>query len=170
MILLILQVPLIKAPELFILQLSSMLLNSIHRLDRLCEIIPPLLFAMNESDFSNQPSETQWSKKQILGHLIDSATNNHQRFVRVQFEENPVISYDQNQWNLHSHYSSMEAGELIRFWQNYNQHLSLLIKRIPEEKHERVCIVGQNKKVTLLFLITDYIEHMEHHLKQIVDY
>ena len=147
-----------------------MILNSIHRLDQLCEIIPPLLFAFNESDFSNQPSETQWSKKQILGHLIDSATNNHQRFVRVQFEENPVISYDQNQWNRHSHYSRMEAGELIRFWQSYNQHLSLLIKQIPEEKLERVCIVGQNKKVTLLFLITDYIEHMEHHLKQIVNY
>lgn len=147
-----------------------MILNSIHRLDLLCEIIPPLLHAINEPDFSHQPSERQWSKKQILGHLIDSATNNHQRFVRIQFEEVPVIAYDQNQWNRYGHYSSMDSGALIHFWKNYNQHLSSLLKQIPEEKYERVCITGQNKKVTLLFLINDYVEHLEHHLKQIVNY
>lgn len=147
-----------------------MILNIIHRLDHLCEIIPPLLFTINASDFSHQPSETKWSKKQILGHLIDSATNNHQRFVRIQFEENPVIAYDQNQWNRHSYYSNMEPVALIHFWQNYNQHLSSLIKQIPEGKYKRTCMTDQNNKVTLQFLITDYVEHLEHHLKQIVNY
>ena len=68
---------------------------AIKRLEFLCVIIPPLLNEMGEPAFSLKPAANKWSPKEIIGHLIDSATNNHQRFVRVQFEDTPAIVYDQ---------------------------------------------------------------------------
>ena len=147
-----------------------MVTESIKRLEFLCEEITPLLLSINEEDFSEKPSSTKWSKKEILGHLLDSATNNHQRFIRVQFEEAPLISYDQNQWNKHSYYNVLDSKELIIFWVTYNKHLVALLKNIPQKHFERFCATGKNEKVTLKFLIDDYVAHMEHHLKQIVKY
>ncbi len=68
--------------------------QSIKRLQFLCEKIPPLLTELDEQTFSFKATSEKWSKKEIIGHLIDSATNNHQRFVRGQFEETPKIIYD----------------------------------------------------------------------------
>jgi hypothetical protein len=147
-----------------------MLHEFISRLQYLCEIIPPLLKEIPERDFSFKPSAIKWSKKEILGHLIDSATNNHQRFVRVQFEDVPLITYDQDNWNNHSHHGQVDSGHLIKFWQLYNQHLVELIKLISEKSLSRECNIGKEKNVTLQWLIEDYIRHLEHHLKQIVNY
>src|SRR6478609_7364599 len=97
--------------------------------DRLLLVCLQASSAMNkfsEDDFSFKPAPEKWSKKEILGHLIDSATNNHQRFIRIQFEDNPVIGYDQNKWVEYSRYQQMSTTELIRFWQTYNQHLAAL--------------------------------------------
>lgn len=77
------------------------------------EIIPPLLTAIGEPAFSTKPAPEKWSKKEIIGHLIDSATNNHQRFVRAQFEPTPQIYYDQNKWNEYSYYDRMEGALVI---------------------------------------------------------
>lgn len=73
-----------------------MIQKSIERLAFLCETIPQLLFEIDDLTFSEELTSEKWSKKEILGHLIDSATNNHQRFVRCQFEDIPTITYDQN--------------------------------------------------------------------------
>jgi hypothetical protein len=147
-----------------------MVIESIKRLEFLCETITPLLLSISEKNFSEKPSSTKWSKKEILGHLLDSATNNHQRFIRVQFEDAPLISYNQDQWNKHSYYNLLEGKELIIFWATYNKHLVALLKKIPEKHFERLCAINENEKATLKFLIDDYVIHMEHHLKQIVDY
>ena len=145
-----------------------MIKQSTDRLDYLCQHIPPLLFAISETEFAYKQSLEKWSKKEILGHLIDSATNNHQRFVRCQFEDMPTITYDQNKWNKSSHYNELSKDMLILFWSGYNRFLSALIRQIPDEKLTRQCNTGGDVHLTLAELVTDYVAHMEHHLKQLV--
>jgi hypothetical protein len=147
-----------------------MIAQSIERLSHLCEIIPLLLFAMDEQEFSRVTAPGKWSKKQILGHLIDSAANNHHRFVRGQFEHLPRISYDADAWNEHGYYNQMESPRLISFWALYNKQLLALIRLIPEEKLQRQVDTGGPAPHTLAFLIADYVAHMEHHLRQIIAY
>ena len=142
---------------------------AIKRLEYLCEIIPKLLTEIDEETFSAKPGQDKWSKKEIIGHLIDSATNNHHRFVRVQFETAPAIVYDQNKWNEYNFYQQIDKQQIILFWTIYNRQLIELVKRIPKESLERTCTVGGNS-LTLKFLIVDYVQHLEHHLRQVVVY
>src|SRR6218665_77449 len=136
---------------------------SVQRLEYLCDSIPPLLSAIPEEQFSAKSAVGKWSKKEILGHLIDSATNNHQRFVRVQFEDVPFIRYDQDNWNACSRYNSMSSEHLIRFWTVYNLHLAALVRLIPQEQLNRQCNTGGEKNVSLGWLIGDYVQHLEYH-------
>lgn len=145
-----------------------MIQTSIERLQFLCNTIPVLLEKIDEETFSKKPSHEKWSKKQIIGHLIDSAANNHQRMIRGQFEDTPKIRYDQNKWNEHSYYQEMDKDQIISFWTAYNKQLMELIKRIPEEKLSNK--IETENMVTLQFIIEDYVIHMEYHLKQVVDY
>ena len=130
----------------------------------------PGLRAIDDVKASLKSSPLKWSKKQILGHLIDSAANNHQRFVRCQFEEQPLISYNQDKWNEAGHYQEMDTRHLTRLWLVYNLHLAKLIALIPEEKGKRKCLTAPGTAVTLEFLINDYVVHLEHHLRQLTAY
>jgi len=143
--------------------------DSLERLQFLCETIPMQLSNIDEETFSQKSSPTQWSKKEIIGHLIDSATHHHHRLVRGQWEEMPVISYDQNQWNTFNYYQNMSGNQVISFWLAYNLHLVVLLKNIPEEKLARKINTGGLENVTLEFIIQDYVVHLEHHLRQVVD-
>ena len=147
-----------------------MIKQAIDRLAYLCEKITPSLTEIEEDDFSFKTSPEKWSKKEILGHLIDSATNNHQRFVRGQFESNPNIFYDQNKWNAFSYYQQMPKEHLINFWTVYNQHILNLIKRIPDDNLSNTCTMKDGAECSIEFLINDYVVHLEHHLHQIIDY
>ena len=144
--------------------------QSVERLQYLCSTIPPLLQQITEEEFVFKPVPTQWSKKEILGHLIDSASNNHQRFIRIQYENEPVIFYDQNQWNELSNYNYLVTSDLINFWAIYNQHLIEIIKIIPTENLDRNGVGRDGQKLPLYFYINDYVSHLEHHLKQLVTY
>lgn len=130
------------------------------------DIVPDKLIELGEDEMSLKPLSGKWSKKEILGHLIDSATNNHQRFVRGQFEELPEIRYDQNKWNEFSFHQQIGSRQLIEFWTSYNKQLIEIIKRIPDENLKREVRVGENL-FSLEFLIVDYVKHLEHHLDQI---
>ena len=143
--------------------------KAINRLNFIIAKAPSILLAIGEKNMSAKPSPNRWSKKEILGHLIDSATNNHQWFVRGQFELNPEISYDQNKWNTFSFYQDIESKQLIDFWTIYNKQLIEIISRIPTENLVKQFKVGENS-ATLEFFIIDYVEHLEHHLKQLIDY
>jgi hypothetical protein len=144
--------------------------QSIEKLRYLCDIIPPLLYELDEQDFRAKPASGKWSKKEILGHLIDSATNNHQRFIRGQFEDVPTISYDTDAWNDHGYYNRIDSRQLISFWTSYNKQLLALARLIPEEKLARQVDSGGPGPYTIVFLIEDYVTHMEHHLHQIIRY
>lgn len=145
-----------------------MIKNSINRLKYLCEIIPNLLTNIDDDTF-NQKTKDKWSKKEIIGHLIDSATNNHQRFVRAQFEEKPNIAYDQNNWNRYNYYQEIDKKQIIDFWTVYNKQILELVSRISQDNLQRECLVG-GQSLTIEFLINDYITHLEHHLGQVVKY
>ncbi len=146
-----------------------MIEKAINRLDFLCKIIPDLLRSIEKSALNEKTSSEKWSKKEIIGHLIDSATNNHQRFIRTQFENRPKISYSQNDWTKYNFYQQIDSNQIIGFWTIYNKQLIELFKKIPNENLQLECLVGENY-LTLEYLINDYVEHLEHHLKQIVTY
>ena len=140
---------------------------SLKRLEQLTQEIPIWLLNIPESEFERKPAPHKWSKKQILGHLIDSAANNHQRFIRIQYENEPVIFYDQDQWNLLNHHQDADRKNLVDFWIMYNKHLVQLASRIPEERLQRKGRGKDGEAKTLGWYIQDYVVHMEHHLKQL---
>jgi len=146
-----------------------MIEKALNRLEYIINLTPKMLTEISEENMSTKPSPTKWSKKEIIGHLIDSATNNHQRFVRGQFENIPEISYDQNNWNEFSFYNQIDSIQIISFWTIYNKQIIEIIKRIRKENLEKQIKIGNNK-LTLELLIIDYVEHLEHHLKQIIEY
>lgn len=143
--------------------------QALSRLNFIIDNLPIVLTQISEENMSEKSSSNKWSKKEIIGHLIDSATNNHQRFVRGQFENNPEIHYDQNNWNEYNFYQQIDSKQIILFWTIYNKQLIEIIERIPTENLKRQVNVG-GALLTLEFLIIDYVEHLEHHLKQVIDY
>lgn len=111
-----------------------------------------------------------WSKKEELGHLIDSATNNRVRFVKAALEgayQGP--GYDGRGWVNLSGYTDMPWNTLIDLWAGLNSALATTVDRIPEQRLNTTCRIADAKPVTLEFLIDDYILHMQHHLDHILD-
>lgn len=125
-------------------------------------------------------SEGKWSPKEIIGHLIDSASNNHQRFVRAQFTDDLVFAgYEQEGWVRVQNYQAEDWAELVQLWRLYNQHILHLMSLVPEEtrmklryKHNLHQIASdaltEDEPVTLDWFMRDYVEHMKKHLKQIL--
>ncbi|RFS26929.1 DinB family protein [Chitinophaga silvatica] len=143
---------------------------SIERLDWLLKNIPSKFAAIEPTAWELKPQPSKWSKKEILGHLIDSAANNHQRFVRIQFEETPTIRYQQNDWNKLSNHQLQDAEVLVNAWLHYNTFLKGIIQQIPVTALSREGIGGEGIPFTLAYIIQDYVSHMEHHLRQIMEY
>ena len=143
--------------------------NKTELLEKLCHEIPQKLNNINGIDINFNESPEKWSKKEIIGHLIDSATINHHRFVRGQFEDVPTIRYDQNKWNEMNHYQEMNSDQIISFWKIYNLQILELIKLISKENLSKKVKVGEDNIQTIEFLFKDYVDHMEHHLKQIIE-
>lgn len=143
---------------------------SIDRFTWILEHLPPLLESIPTEQWSIKSSPEKWSKKEILGHLIDSAANNHQRFVRIQFENTPTIRYQQNDWNHYSYHQLQETGTLIATWKQYNLFLKGILQHLPLLMLQREGIGGEGIPFTLDYIIEDYVNHMEHHLRQIVEY
>ncbi len=111
----------------------------------------------------------KWSKKQILGHLIDSALNNHQRFVRAQIASTELEfpGYQQDAWVSVQGYQLADWERLVDLWRAINLHLSHLIEHIPVNRLEVQCRIGGGEPVTLQYLAEDYLKHLEHHLEQL---
>jgi hypothetical protein len=110
-----------------------------------------------------------WSPKQIIGHLVDSASNNHQRFVRAALQESLEFpAYDQNGCVRVAAVNEIPWEDLLNLWAGYNGYLAHLIAHLPEEALERPCTIGTHEPVTLRFLATDYVRHLRHHLGQII--
>ncbi len=111
----------------------------------------------------------EWSQKEELGHLIDSATNNHLRFVRAAIEgEFRGPAYAQNEWVRVHGYEEHDGQELVEFWYRYNTLLADLAGRIPEDRLAALCYLSEQEGVTLDFLIRDYVAHPRHHVDHVL--
>jgi len=138
------------------------------KINQIVEREVPRLRLMQPTDVTVSQSPGVWSRKEILGHLIDSASNNHQRFVRAQFSDELTFpGYAQNDWVRVQGYADEEWQQIVEVWRALNKHLAHMVGRIPKEKLEIQCSIGGNAPVTLEGLIQDYIKHMEHHLAQL---
>jgi hypothetical protein len=113
-------------------------------------------------------SPVKWSPKEELGHLLDSAANNHQRIVRTQLEDEPKMpGYDGNAWvELHK-YQRRNWQEMIDLWRNLNRQLLAAAEAISDAAWLRTCTIADSQPLTLKFVFEDYIDHMVHHLKHI---
>lgn len=129
----------------------------------------PNLRALTEECASIPRGAGKWCPKEELGHLIDSAANNHQRFVRAALDgEFRGPSYAQDEWvRLHG-YREMPWDAIVTFWHRYNLLLAEVAARIPEERLPAPCFIGGAPPVTLQFVIEDYVLHMRHHLDQLL--
>ncbi len=125
---------------------------------------------MTKDEWIKKNNPTKWSKLQILGHLIDSALTNLRRFVMTQYAPNQKIIYHQDEWVDIQKYQGSDVGELIELWRLLNLQIARVMHAIPDDKLQNLCDTGKGQKKyhTLAFLIADYVEHLKHHLKQII--
>ena len=139
------------------------------------------LLAIDENLSEKRPAPGKWSPKELIGHLIDSASNNHQRFVRAQFQDHLIFpGYQQNAWVESQHYQESNWSDLIELWAHFNLHLARVIDLIPDtiRYHEHIehnldhiawKTIPANRPATLEYFMRDYVGHLEHHLRQIWD-
>ena len=132
-----------------------------------------------EAQSRRKIANDDWAPIEVLGHLIDSATNNHQRFVRAQFTDDLVFGgYEQNQWVSSQKYQDESWSAVIDLWSAYNLHLLHVASVIPEDVLTKprsphtldqiaFNLVDKNTPATLEYLIRDYVDHLQHHLDQI---
>jgi len=136
----------------------------------------PLLVELDEEVSARPLAPGKWCPREVLGHLIDSASNNHQRFVRACFREDLVFDgYDQDAWVRFQRYREASWRELVELWRSFNLHLSWIIEGISPEtalrarsRHNLDQIawrtVSSEEPVTLEYFLRDYIDHVRHHL------
>jgi hypothetical protein len=142
-------------------QLSEQLLSVI-------EAAEPRLREISAVESSKPILPGGWSRRQVLGHLIDSASNNHQRFVRAALQPSLEFpAYDQDGNVRIQAPQEADWALLISLWAAYNRYLAHVIARLPAAKLETAVRIGSGEPVTLGFIATDYLTHMVHHLRQI---
>lgn len=129
----------------------------------------PKLNTVSETEAAREAGAGKWVKKEILGHLIDSALNNHQRFVRAQLVNRLVWpGYEQNAWVSVQNYKERSWSELLGLWEQLNRHLIHVMASVPPSRLATPCVVGDNEQVTLGWLMSDYVRHLRQHLSQIL--
>jgi len=138
------------------------------RMRELLQTVPDKLAKLPKDAVSGKTSPSAWSAKEELGHLLDSAANNHQRIVRAQLEENPAMpGYEQNRWVVVNRYQKRDWPELIDTWQALNRQLLAAAESVAATDWTRTLSIAGAQPVTLEFVFDDYIEHMVHHLRHI---
>jgi hypothetical protein len=142
-------------------ELSEKLLRAVHSAeDKLRQV--------TESDSSAPVLKGGWSRKQVLGHLIDSASNNHQRFVRAALQGSLEFpGYEQDGCVRVQSVEKVHWPLLVSLWADYNLYLAHVIAHLPADNLEACCRIGDGEPVTLRFLAEDYLSHLLHHLSQI---
>jgi hypothetical protein len=128
------------------------------------------LLELPESQSGIRPAgDGSWSPREELGHLIDSAINNHVRIVCASVQpEFHGASYAQNAWVAAHGYQHMPWLTITEFWLQQNALLVRVLERIPEEKLQTPCFVGSGDAVTLQFLVEDFVLHAQHHIDHLL--
>ncbi len=154
-------------------------MNYIDDLNATIARVTPMLLALPDAVNARRPAPGTWSPKEIIGHLIDSASNNHQRFVRIRSQDDLNFpGYDQDMWTAAQDYQNAPWTDLVALWAGYNRHIARLMAKIPVEirmkQHRRHnldeiawSVVPADQPATLDYFMADYVAHLHHHLRQI---
>ena len=150
---------------------------------RLLDVIAaaePLLASIPDDAAAQSPAPGKWSPKEIIGHLVDSASNNHQRFVRAAWQDDLVFpTYAQEEWVELQAYRDADWRDLLTLWASFNRHIAHVMMSIPADararRHTRHNLdrvawraVSATQPVTLDYFMEDYVGHLEHHLRQVL--
>jgi len=127
----------------------------------------PALRNVPENEMLYKSSPSKWSKKEIVGHTIDSAQNNIRRFIVAQYEDTPAIGYNQDEWVIITGYQDYDLPDLINLWYLLNKHIVVILKNTSPQTAQRKC--QTNDVHTLEWLAQDYIKHLRHHLHQVLE-
>ena len=145
--------------------------KTVQELDQIIQEYTRKISAIPENEFSAKPLPNKWSKKEVLGHLIDSAQNNLRRFICGQYESiPPKIVYDQNHWVASNNYLEADSNEVITLWALINKRIVAVLNQMPSADYSKKCDTGKTNSqlYSLEWLADDYVKHMKHHLNQII--
>jgi hypothetical protein len=145
--------------------------KTIDELDQIIQEYSKKIGTIPESELSAKPLPSKWSKKEVVGHLIDSAQNNLRRFICGQYESYPPkIVYDQDRWVASNNYGQMDSKEIIEFWKLTNKRIIAVLSQMPSTNYSLNCDTGTGvvKLHSIEWLADDYVKHMKHHLNQII--
>ncbi len=129
------------------------------------------LKAFSEVELSEKPNPEKWSKKEVIGHLVDSAHNNLRRFIVCQYEPvSPKIVYDQDFWVKASNYQSLAANEVVALWILMNKQIANVLLSMDSNNYKKTCDTGRDgtQLNDLQWLAADYVKHLKHHLNQVI--
>ncbi|MBW4891958.1 DinB family protein [Mucilaginibacter sp. HMF5004] len=145
------------------------MLAPVHQIDQIIQDFLIMLIT-TDVDWESKPSSDVWSKKEILGHLADSANNNLNRFIRCTYEQNFKLVYLQNDWVAVQHYQQTKVDDLLTLWRLLNKQISRVLSNYPDSMLQNTCDTGKDEVSlrTVEWLAADYVQHLEHHLKQIL--
>ena len=141
------------------------------RLEKLLKSGMEIISKSSESELARKPNPGKWSKKEILGHLVDSGINNLQRFTEIQFEHKPfkIKKYNQDELVKANDYQNSQIEVITNLWLSINNQIKNLIKKQDETTLSYKIELDNNNISDLRFLIGDYVDHLEHHLNQILE-
>ncbi|PUB30686.1 DinB family protein [Elizabethkingia sp. YR214] len=125
---------------------------------------------ISEEQWSYKASPEKWSRKEIIGHLCDSAFTNIRRFVVTQYKENENTVYDQDAWVKAQNYQNISTAEVINLWKALNYQIVYIVENMPDYALQRTSDVSKkatSEILTLETLIKEYIDHLHHHLETI---
>jgi hypothetical protein len=144
------------------------MLPTILNLEKIIHTYARRLAAVPEAVYAANAGPGKWSKKEILGHLVDSAQNNIRRFIVAQYEDNPTIRYAQDDWVRLSGYQTYPLEDLVTLWIMLNRHIAIVLRQMSPAAAERMCSMGGQPQ-SLEWVAADYCNHLLHHLHQILD-
>ncbi len=142
--------------------------------------VTPRLLDISDEGSARRPAPGKWSPREIVGHLVDSASNNHQRFVRAQWQDDLVFQgYAQDGWVAAQRYQEAPWTETVMLWAQFNRHLARVMDAVPDEirlrprpRHNLHQLawqpVPETEPATLDYFMRDYVGHLKHHLRQIL--
>lgn len=154
---------------------SATLPGAIGDFERVLETAPMELLELSDAAASEPRTPGKWSRKEILGHLVDSAVNNHQRFVRAQIAAHldggtlRTPGYAQEDWVRVGAYRTRAWTDLVQLWSLLNRQVLHVMRRVDPSSLPTPCVVGGGDPVTLEALMMDYVGHAKHHLGQILE-